>query len=843
MPSVAAPLPIDPALPRIVEQVRRHGSAALLAPPGAGKTTRVPPALLDAGLADDRLIVMLQPRRLAATTAARRMAEERGESVGQTIGYQVRFDRQASKRTRILVVTEGIMLRMLVDDPLLEQVGIVVFDEFHERRLDSDLALAITRRLRNELRDDLKIVVMSATYDPQPIASFLDGEVTSVAGRTFPVDIRYVPRPGRERIDESAAAGVDALWDQTAGDVLVFLPGVGEIRQTARRLADSTAAWGAELHELYADAPAETQQRAIARGARRKIILATNVAETSVTIDGVTGVVDTGWARVPSFDPRIGLNRLELCRISQASTDQRSGRAGRTQPGICVRLWSEAQQRQLAEQLAPEVTRLELSAAALHLLAWGETDLPAFPWFQPPTPHSLERAARLLEDLGATHAGRLTPLGRSMASLPLEPRLARLLLEAQKVGCLPAATIAAALLGERDPFRQSNSPNRPGAIGSRQVLDTDSDLVDRVEAMEAFAEEGQTDSPLGPLDGRSAQAVLRLADQLRRTATNESNATRTPTTPPSDADAAALLRRCLLAAFPDRVAKRREPRGSRAVMVGGRGVQLAESSGVRESDLFICLDTLDTGSADSMVRLASAIEPEWLDPRLIRSTLDVEFDEQRERVRVIQRRRYHDLIMDERHTSDTANADTASVLFAHASRQLVRVLPKDDREFDQFLARVRCLRQWLPQCELPDLDASHLHEVLRALCDGRRGFDELRQAPWLDFTRGLLSYEHTQLLDREAPEQIATPRGHRLRLRYEVGRPPILSARIQELFGMRETPRIAAGRVPVLLELLGPNMRPQQLTDDLPSFWKNTYPVIRKELRRRYPKHDWPENP
>jgi ATP-dependent helicase HrpB len=467
-PQRNAPLPVDDVLSQIVTLIQRDRNVAVLAPTGAGKTTRVPPALLDAGVAGERRIVMLQPRRLAAVTAASRMAAERGQRVGQTIGYQVRFDRQTSDATRVLVVTEGIFLQMLGDDPLLETVGAVIFDEFHERRLDSDLALAITRRLQTELRDDLRLAVMSATFDPQPIADYLHCGVVRVSGRSFPVEVRYAPRPAREPIALSAAAGVDAVWDQTAGDLLVFLPGVGEIRQTARRLADRIGTLGAELHELYADLPTDAQQRALAPASRRKIVLTTNVAETSVTIEGITAVVDTGWARVPTFDARVGLNRLDLRRISIASANQRTGRAGRTQPGVCVRLWSETQQRQWDEHLPPEIARLELSSAVLHLLAWDDVPLEAFPWFEPPPAHALDRAHGLLRELGAiggaTGGGvRLTPLGRRLARLPAEPRVGRLLIEAEHLGCLDQAALAAALLSERDPFLRPSTVSTPRA--------------------------------------------------------------------------------------------------------------------------------------------------------------------------------------------------------------------------------------------------------------------------------------------------------------------------------------------------------------------------------------------
>ena len=510
-----APLPIDEVLPQIVAALRTSKAVVLRAPTGAGKTTRVPPAVLDAGLAGRGSIVVLQPRRLTARACARRIAFERGVTLGDEVGYQVRFDRCMGPKTRIQVVTEGIFLRMLQDDPFLESVAAVVFDEFHERSLNSDLALAMVRRVQETVRPELKLVVMSATLAAEPIARWLgDCPVVESRGRLHPVEIRYLEDLRKRTVAERAADAVEQILDRTPGDVLVFLPGVGEIRQTARRLEALAAARNLAVLPLYGDLPAEKQDEVLGPIGRRKVVLSTNVAETSLTIEGITAVVDSGLARSLSFDPHVGMDRLQLAPISQASADQRAGRAGRTQPGVCLRLWAERTHRQRPAGDEPEIRRLDLAGPMLELRVWGETDLQAFPWFEAPPAASLEQADALLKRLGALDAaGNVTPLGKSMARLPVSPRLARMLLEGDRLGQAEAVALAAALLSERDPFGRGEdaSPyNRPAAA------DSDSDVYDRVAALEDFDESGRADSPLGRIHRATAQFVLHVRDQLLR---------------------------------------------------------------------------------------------------------------------------------------------------------------------------------------------------------------------------------------------------------------------------------------------------------------------------------------
>ena len=510
-----APLPIDEVLPQIVAGLRASKAVVLRAPTGAGKTTRVPPAVLDAGLARGGSIVVLQPRRLTARACARRIAWERGVALGDEVGYQVRFDRRIGPKTRIQVVTEGIFLRLLQDNPFLESVAAVVFDEFHERSLNSDLSLAMVRRVQETVRPDLKVVIMSATLAAEPIARWLGGcPVVESQGRLHPVEIRYLEDLRGRNAAERAADAVEQILDRTPGDVLVFLPGVGEIRQTARRLETLAAARNLAVLPLYGDLPAEKQDEVLGPIGRRKVVLSTNVAETSLTIEGITAVVDTGLVRSLSFDPHVGMDRLQLAPISQASADQRAGRAGRTQPGVCLRLWPERTHRQRPAGDEPEIRRLDLAGPMLALRVWGERDLQAFPWFEAPPAASLQQAEALLKRLGALDAaGSVTPLGNSMARLPVSPRLARMLLEGHRLGQPEAVALAAALLSERDPFgRGEDAPpqNRPAAA------DSDSDVYDRVAAMEDFDESGRMDSPVGRIHRSTAQFVLHARDQLLR---------------------------------------------------------------------------------------------------------------------------------------------------------------------------------------------------------------------------------------------------------------------------------------------------------------------------------------
>jgi ATP-dependent helicase HrpB len=841
------PLPIDPVLPELIAALRRQSCALLSAPTGAGKTTRVPPAILDAGLAGEKLIIMLEPRRLAARAAARRMAAERGSRLGDEVGYQVRFDRQFSSRTRILVVTPGILLRMLQDDPFLETAGVVIFDEFHERGLESDLGLGMVRLVQQTVRSELRIIVMSATLAVESVSKYLGGcPIVTGEGRLHPVEVFHEARPDQQPWPVAVAGAVGRLLDQTDGDILVFLPGLNEIRQTARQLEPLAGERDLAVLPLHGDLPAEQQDAALLPQTRRKLVLATNVAETSVTVEGITGVVDTGLARLLLFEPAVGLDRLRLLPISRASAEQRAGRAGRTRPGICVRLWSAAAHRSRPEQTDPEIRRVDLAGAVLQLLSLGEADVLHFPWLEPPPPATVEQALALLRRLGTVGAGGLTEQGRVLARLPVHPRIGRLLLEGQRWGNPEQVALAAALLSERDPFSRSFEDTRP-ATGPQHS--SRSDVLDRVESLEDYELHGRASSGPGHLNRGAARFVLRARDQLLRllrqeTAGFEGNRQQAASSEASPIAVSAddALLRSLLAAFPDRLARRREPGSRRGVMVGGRGVRLAPGSAVTDVELFLCVD-LDASQTETLVRQASAVQRDWLPSEQVQVSTEVFFDPGTERVMARRRLRFEDLVLEESPAALPAVEETARVLAAAATEHLEQVLPPENSPADLYLLRLRCLRQWMPALELPAMEDSELRDLVGWLCHGCRSFADLRNAGWLEAIQGRLTHAQRQAIENEAPERLQVPSGSRLALRYEVGRPPVLAVRIQELFGLADTPRIAGGRVRVLLHLLAPNNRPQQVTDDLASFWTNTYPQVRKDLRARYPKHAWPEDP
>lgn len=820
------PLPVDDVLAELVAALRDSPAAVLHAPTGAGKTTRVPPALARSGLAGDRTILMVEPRRIAARAAARRIAEENRWRLGGEVGYHVRFDRCAGRDTRLLVATPGILLQQLHSDPYLERVGLIVFDEFHERGLDSDLALGFARALQQTVRPELKLVAMSATLAAKQVAVYLGGcPVVASDGRLHPVAVRYEPKPPATPPEVATADAVRRLARETPGDILVFLPGWAEIRQVQRALAPWAEERGFAVMPLHGDLPPAEQDAVLGRLDRRKIVLATNVAETSVTIDGITGVVDSGLARELRFDPTVGLDRLVVAPISRSAADQRAGRAGRTQPGVCVRLWREADHQSRAEHTTPELSRVDLSAAALQLAAHGEADPGAFPWFEPPPTAHLERARETLAMLGAVDArGRVTDLGRRIAGLPAPPRLAAMLLAGAEFGHAAEAALAAALLAERDPFRRLSTANRPPS---------ESDVWDRVETLRAFEATGAWQTPLGELDRTAARYVLRAARQLARSV---------DAVPPSSVTSAEEgVARALLAGFPDRVCRRRNPGGRKGVMVGGRGVRLDARSQVTRPMLFLAVD-VDAGAGESVVRLAAGIERDWLSGQTT-TVVESGFDEATGRLQAWRRVRYRDLIIEETPTAPPEGEEARAALADAAKARLAAIVPAADSPAGRFRTRVKWLREWCPELQLPAMDDDTDRGIVDWLASSCRSLAEFRGADWLSAYRAVMDHRQLAAVDRDAPERLTLPSGRSFAVQYERGRPPTLAAPIQDFFGLAATPRLAGGKAPVLLHLLAPNGRPQQVTDDLASFWANTYSVVRKELRGRYPKHAWPEDP
>ncbi|HET7293367.1 MAG TPA: ATP-dependent helicase HrpB [Vicinamibacteria bacterium] len=751
-------LPIDPFVPEIVAAVRDRGKAIVVAPPGAGKTTRVPPAL-----AADGPLILLQPRRVAARSLARRIAEERGLTLGEDVGWQVRFERRYSERTRLLVATEGILTARLQGDPLLGGFRTVVLDEFHERSLHADLALALARQAARA-RDDLRLVVMSATLDAARVAAFLDGApVVEVPGRPHPVEIEYAA--GRDVAD-----AVRAAVAREGGHVLVFLPGAPEIRRAQRDLA-ALEARGVAVLPLHGSLPAEAQDAALAPSQRRRVILATNVAETSLTVEGVTDVIDTGLHKVLRYDPEKGLDRLETERISSDSAEQRAFRAGRTAPGRALRLW-DARMR-LRPHREPEIARVDLAGPVLDVLAWGGDPL-RFEWFEAPPEPAVRAALELLERLGAAREHRLTPLGDALRRLPLHPRLGRVLLAA---GASDQAAQACALLSERVTYRPVSEA-------------TDCDVL---------AHLGRGELPSGT--ARAAGEIATLARRLEAAAA-----------PSRDPDAA--LRRALLLGFPDRVARRREPGSPRVLLSSGTGATLGPESGVRGGEFLVALDVGAAGAGEARVRMASRVEREWLEPTRRETVHRLEGG----RVRAFEQELLGVLVLAE------------------------RPVPPDPAEAERLLVAAACERGFGPAGEalLRRLRfaglATDVDGLLRASLAGRTELPELDLGAWL-------THATRRDLDRLAPDSLALPSGRRVRLTYRDDGAVVAAVKLQELFGVQDTPRLGPRLEPVLLELLAPNGRPVQTTRDLRSFWARTYPEVRRELRGRYPKHRWPEDP
>ncbi len=839
------PLPIDSRLAEIVDRVRERRLLVLVAPPGAGKTTRVPVALLRSGCLTSAHpnLILLQPRRVAARASAARIAEENGWPLGGTVGYQIRFERRVGPETRIKVVTEGILNRQLVNDPFLEGVGAVVLDEFHERSLHSDLAIALLREVRESVRDDLILVVMSATMAAEPVARFLgDAPIVRVEGRAFPVAVSYRGGSAEPLADRVASAVREALEaGEESGDVLAFLPGVEEIRRAERALNPWADRSGVLVLPLHGSLGAEDQDRALRPSRRRKVVLATNIAETSLTIDGVATVIDGGLARSASHDPARGLDRLELGRISRASADQRAGRAGRTRPGRCWRLWSEAEQRGLAESDPPEVARVDLCGTVLALAAWGHADPSAFAWYEGPPPASLRAATRVLAILGAIdgEAGPITPLGRRLLDIPAHPRLGRLLIEAARRGAVREGAALAALLSEKDILLRSFDRS------ARPAVHAESDILIRLDRLEE-AERARFAPALRDrgIDPSACRQVAKVRDDLLRVARRLPGAERTQDGGPDDAD----LLKLVLLAYPDRVVKRRGGDGSTGLMVGGRGVRLDPESVVRDADLFLALDPREdrrAGALEARVRVASAVRPEWLEelyPSLFRRTRELRFDPERRRVVGASTLAFLDLTLRE-DTGAPVDPASAGPILAEALAPRGRAFFEGVEACASWLVRLDLARLHVPEAGWPGFDDDPWPELIASACQGKRSEDEATAGPLLAILKGRLTYAQNQKLDDLVPEALVVPTGNKVRLDYAPGSPPVLAVRLQEMFGCLETPRIAAGRVPVLLHLLGPNHRPVQITADLKSFWSSTYFQVRKDLRSRYPRHSWPDDP
>jgi ATP-dependent helicase HrpB len=844
------PLPIDPLLPEICEALRRSPALVLEAPPGAGKTTRVPRALLDAGFAASGEIVVLEPRRLAARMAARRVAEELGEEAGGTVGYQMRFEDVSSPKTRVRFVTEGTLTRRLLRDRELAGVSCVLLDEFHERHLDGDVALALLRRLQLGSRPDLRLIAMSATLDAGPIASFLgDAPRVRSEGRLFDVEIEHLAQSDDRPLESQVASAVRRLVDEGLdGDVLVFLPGAFEIRKAAEACASVAKKADLLVLPLHGSLSPSEQDRAVRPADRRKVILSTNVAGTSVTIDGVVAVIDSGLARIATHSPWSGLPTLKVAKISRASATQRTGRAGRTRPGRCLRLYTKGDFLSRFDHEAPEVARADLAETVLELFAAGVRDARGFAWFEAPPAAAIDAAEALLARLGATHEGAITKTGERMLRFPVHPRLGRLLIEAERRGIAKGACAIAALLGERD--LTSGSRGTRDARHRSDVLDA----LARYDEAEAANFAPDRLRWMG-IDPARAASVARVEKQLARLVDTRGKA---PGSPEAWEEAALVA---ILAGYPDRVGRLRRPahatgRSAREVVLAGGGTAaLAESSGVADVDLVVAVDVEERteapapgrapGRPRAVVRMASAVEMDWLLELFmddIRDTTEAVWNASAERVEVLRRLTYDGLVLEETRVEDGDPREVARVLAEQVRAKRWRAFCKDD-DVDQWLARVAFVNERVPDAGLPVLDEAGIGARLAELCEGSKSFADLRAHDLASSLRARLSAKEAQALAELAPDAMTLPGGRRLRITYAKGAEPWAESRLQDFFGMKEGPRIARGRVPVVLHLLAPNMRAVQVTTDLAGFWAKHYPGIAKELRRKYPKHAWPDDP
>jgi ATP-dependent helicase HrpB len=826
--------PISPLLPAIRASLREHPRVVLEAPPGAGKTTQVPPALLDEPWLQGKKIILLEPRRIAARAAAEFMAARFHEAVGQTVGYRIRFESRVSADTRIEVVTEGILTRMLQDDPELPGVGAILFDEFHERHLQGDLGAALALDVQASLRPDLRLVIMSATLEGERVARWMDSPVIRSEGRAFPVRVEYPPERRGEDETAQVRRAVEQALQETQGDVLVFLPGRKEIGRTQRTLCETQHVDAMEILPLHGELSLAEQHAALspAEPGTRRVILATNVAESSVTLPGIRAVVDTGLAREPRFDPKSGFTRLQTVNISQASADQRAGRAGRVAAGVAYRLWPQSQR--LEPSRTPEIEQAELSSLALELAAWGvgEDAQGALRWLDPPPPGALAQARELLQRLGAVDASsRITQLGRAMLKLGAQPRLAAAALRAPEAQRALVADLLA-LLEARSPLRGAFNDDLRAILGELHAWRD----AGAVHGRRAPWRDGG-----GRVQGADAGALAAIEQSARgwRKRLEVRSA-------PSGVPDALAIGNLLLHAFPDRAAKQDERDPRRYVLANGRGARLHEESALFGEPWLVIVEARFE-SRDSLVLNAAPFDPALLErdygSRMARERT-VRWNSEREVVEAFEEARF-DAIVLSRKSVPVGAEDALPALLAQIRARGLQALPWSEAA-TRLRARIAWLRAISPQTNLPDVsDAALLDSVdqwLAPVLHGKRKLDALSVADLSEAFLALLDWPQRRLLDEQAPDAIPVPSGMTRRIEYTDGG-PVLAVKLQELFGLADTPRIANGRVPVTLHLLSPGGRPIQVTQDLHSFWERTYPEVKKELKGRYPKHPWPDDP
>jgi ATP-dependent helicase HrpB len=807
--SFDTPLPIDAVLDELGRTLAAHNAAVLVAPPGAGKTTRVPLALLDEPWTRGKKIIVLEPRRIAARASADRMAKTLGERAGDTVGYRVRFGSKISRATRIEVVTEGIFSRQILDDPELSGVAAVLFDEFHERSLDADLGLALARDAQVGLREDLRILVMSATLDGARVARLLgDAPVVESEGRAFPVETRYLGRKVDMPLERQMADNIASALRADSGSVLAFLPGAAEIRRTQTFLEERVRDAGTEIVPLFGALDASVQDRAIAPAPKgtRKVVLATSIAETSLTIEGVRIVVDSGLSRVPRYEPDIALTRLETVRASRAAVDQRRGRAGRTEPGVCYRLWDEPQTASLAAYTQPEILSADLSSLVLDLAQWGVTDPATLSFLDPPPGPALKEAKSLLRELGALDAdGRMTAEGKTLRALALPPRLARMIVDSDRLGAGEAAAEIAAVLTER-------------GLGG--------DSVDLEHRLDQFRRDRSQRA------SSARDAARRWASQVASSKSSRTEADLRPGV-------------MLAFAFPDRVAKNRG-NGS-FVLANGRGAAVEQTSSLARAP-YIAVGELTGTAAAGRILLAAPIAESEIETQFadhIETSDEVGFDRTALGLRARRRKTLHAITLSEAPLTLTPSSETARIFADGLIAAGLDRLPWS-KPAKQWRDRVMFLRKaeggnW-PDLSDDGLKAAAAEWLVPALHD-KTSLRDFSAGDLSDALQTLLPWELRSRLDREAPTHFEAPTGTMLAIDYEAEQGPTIAVRLQELFGLNTHPSIAKGKVPLVLELLSPAQRPVQVTRDLPGFWRGSYAAVRSDLRGRYPRHPWPEDP
>ncbi|MEM7463381.1 MAG: ATP-dependent helicase HrpB [Pseudomonadota bacterium] len=808
MPEPKNHLPVDEALPELLEALQAGNKALLIAPPGAGKTTRVPFALLDGDWMQGRILV-LEPRRIAARAAAGFMADEIGQKTGELVGYRVRLENRTSPQTRIEFLTEGVFNRMIVDNPELPGVGAVIFDEFHERSLDADLGLALALDVQNSIRPDLRILVMSATLQAEPLSRLLgDAPTIKSMGRSFPVEIEYKPRKPNQQIADTMAETIRSALQTRSGSILAFLPGQREIRQTARLLEGRLPEY-ASLHQLYGALEGHIQDEAIRPPAlgKRKIVLATAIAETSLTIDGVEIVIDSGLRRAPRYEPATGLTRLETVRASKSSIEQRAGRAGRTAPGTAIRLWNEPQNASLPDHDTPEILEADLSGLVLDLGEWGINDPEQLSWLDLPPRPAWQEAVAQLRLLGAIEdTGRLTMTGRKLQGLPLPPRLANMVLKSVDFGASDTAARLAMLVTER-------------GLGGNSV-----DLASRLEQ-------------LGRDKSTRAKAAVKAARQIAGSAGSSSTQSTDELSP------GALLS----LAFPDRIAKSRGAVG-RFLLVNGRGANLDETDPLATAKWLVVADLQGSAAASRILSAARITEAEVLSLHAgdIETRRELEFDEKTNRFRAVVRRKLGALTLSQTLDEISADDNIADAICARIRRKGLDSLNWSGAA-QNLRTRLSFLHTHLPE-EWPDLSDEALTDALEdwlvPFLPGARGMDAVNAHTLYNGLQLLLtqSGRTVEEANQLAPVDFLTPTGSRIKLRYE-GDKAVLAVRVQELFGLRQHPTVLGGKLPLTIELLSPGQRPIQVTTDLPGFWSGSWAEVRREMRGRYPKHPWPEDP